>query len=232
MAKSELLKGEYDAHFSMFKVSDILGGLRARYPACYQFVKDYEGGYVNDPNDPGGCTNMGITINTLKTWRGDPSLTCEDVKSLGEPEVGLIYASSYWAPVWGNQLPVGLNLQVFDFGVNAGPYRSISKLQALVGTDVDGIMGPNTLEATDNYCDDHGVSEVIDAYSQIRQDYYESLSNFSIYGNGWTARNEACCQLGKDLATQGTPVVFPTSRENLEQRVSKLERWVASFDTL
>jgi lysozyme family protein len=216
-------------YFNNFTVGQVIGGLRARFPASYRFTKEYEGGYVNDPNDPGGCTNMGITIGTLQAWRGEAyEVTCEDVKNLEEPEVGLIYATNYWAPVWGNQLPVGLNTQVWDFGVNAGPSRAVKYLQILVGSAQDGIMGPNTLDATIAYCNTHGMEEVLEAYSSLRQQYYESLSNFSIYGDGWTNRNNACRDFSIELSQQKIPS-FPTPPSGetaaLRVRIENLEKW-------
>lgn len=217
-------------YFTHFNVNEVIGGIKARYPACYAFTKQYEGGYVNDPHDPGGCTNMGITIGTLQAWRGG-QVTCEDVKNLAEPEVGLIYSTNYWAPVWGNRLPIGLNLQVWDFGVNAGPSRAIKYLQRLTGSTQDGIMGPNSIDAVNNYVKEYGVSAAIRNYSALRQDYYESLSSFDRYGNGWTTRNEACCALGLQLDDQGTPTIPlpPIGDTELTARVASLENWAKSL---
>lgn len=213
-----------------FTPADIVNGYLARYPDAYAFTLSFEGGYVNDPDDPGGCTNRGITINTLKEWRGDPSVTCEDVYNLSEQETALIYACNYWAPVWGNRLPVGVNTQVWDFGVNAGPSRAIKVLQEIVQSPADGAMGPNTLSAVENYIRESGVEELLNKYSADRQAYYESLSTFDKYGNGWTRRNKDCLYLSLDLA-DGQIILpdLPTSGD-LEERVSRLEAWAVSFN--
>jgi lysozyme family protein len=186
----------------------VLDACLARYPACYSFTLGYEGGYVNDPNDPGGCTNMGITIGTLQAWRGpDVTVTCSDVQALTEPEAFLIYAQNYWAPVQGSDLPVGLNLQVWDWGVNSGPGTAIIKLQWMVGCTEDGIMGPETLAATERYVEDQGVEAAIEAYGSIRQAYYESLDGWVHYGEGWTNRNDDCMAEGIRLSeTQPEPL--------------------------
>jgi lysozyme family protein len=208
--------------FTQFDPRQIIGGYIARYPAAYDFTLQYEGGYVNDPDDPGGCTNMGITIGTLQDWRDDPNVTCTDVADLTEQEAALIYATNYWAPVWGNQLPVGVNTQVWDFGVNAGPSRAIKTLQDCVGSSADGIMGPNTLaavEATD-------IDALLKKYHDARQRYYESLSTFDKYGNGWTNRNNDCYSLSVSL--HGDQVTVPSL--GLAERVARLEAWASSFN--
>jgi lysozyme family protein len=221
--------------FDHFNPVQIIGGYVARYPDSYRFTLDYEGGYVNDPDDPGGCTNMGITIGTLRDWRGDQDVSCEDVQNLSPEEAGLIYATNYWAPVWGNQLPIGINTQVWDFGVNAGPSRAIKTLQLCVGSPQDGIMGPNTLAAVE----DMPIEATLSRYHQERQRYYESLSTFSKYGNGWTNRNNDCYDLSVALHDQGpNPIPSLPDRPNgggtdasTEARLARLELWAASFNT-
>lgn len=205
-----------------FDPMQIIGGYVARYPAAYEFTLEFEGGYVNDPDDPGGCTNMGITIGTLRDWRNDPNVTCTDVKNLTESEAALIYATNYWAPVWGNKLPVGVNTEVWDFGVNAGPSRAIKILQECVNSPADGIMGPNTLDAVRNA----DIDALLVQYHDRRQSYYESLSTFDKYGNGWTRRNDDCLTLAQDL--RGQRIVLPKS--GLASRVARLEEWAGSFN--
>ncbi len=221
--------------FNHFSPLEVIEGYRVHYPDCYRFTLDFEGGYVNDPDDPGGCTNMGITIGTLRGWRGDDSVSCEDVANLSETEAALIYASNYWAPVWGNQLPIGINCQVWDFGVNAGPTRAIKYLQWCVGTSQDGFMGPKTLAATAAA----DQMELLALYYERRQSYYEQLSNFSIYGDGWTRRNDECYMLSVDLLAAG-PNPLPTMPDLdgedvqdqiavINQRLDRLEHWAEGF---
>lgn len=182
--------------------------IRARYPECYCFTLGFEGGYVDHPEDPGGCTNKGVTLGTLKSWRGDDSLTCEDVKTLTDKEAAEIYRDRYWMMVWGDDLPIGLNLQVWDWGVNSGPSRAISALQKLSGSAQDGIMGPNTLDAARNWFSRLGADNALDAYHLERQRFYESLSTFSTFGAGWTRRNTECRDLSKELSAKGPAFPF------------------------
>lgn len=193
------------------------------FEASLSFTLEYEGGYVDDPYDAGGCTNMGITIGTLQDWCRDDSLTCADVADLTVDEVADIYRANYWGPVWGDKLPAGLDLQVFDWGVNSGPSRAVRALQEVAGSPADGVMGPDTLAATEAWVDRVGLVAALEAYHDKRQRYYESLSNYDRYGNGWTARNDACLDRALGLANDG---------DELEARVADLEARVSALEAM
>lgn len=90
--------------------ADILDGLLRR-----------EGGYVDDKSDRGHCTNMGITVGTLREWRRHP-VTCDDVRALTELEAREIYRARYLAPFDG--LDADIKPQVVDIAVNAGVSRA------------------------------------------------------------------------------------------------------------
>ena len=85
-------------------------------------------------------------------------------------------------------MPDGLDLCVFDFGVNAGTGRAAKYLQRMIGTTVDGGIGPNTLKALEAYVQVEGLAATIDTYQSNRQKYYEKLSTFETFGRGWTRR--------------------------------------------
>jgi lysozyme family protein len=150
---------------------------------CLETILHHEGGYVNHPKDPGGETNLGVTKKVYEEFGG-----VKDMKDLTREDVEPIYKKNYWDRVKGDQLPSGLDLCVFDFGVNAGTGRAAKYLQNLIGTTADGGIGPNTLKALDNYVDGHGVQTTIENYQAERQKYYESLSTFDTFGKGWTRR--------------------------------------------
>ena len=146
-------------------------------------ILHHEGGYVNHPKDPGGETNLGVTKRVYEEHGGT-----KDMKDLTVEDVAPIYKKNYWDRVKGDQLPAGLDLCVFDFGVNAGTGRAAKYLQTLIGTVADGGIGPNTLKTLDAYVSKHGVKETIENYQAERQKYYESLSTFDTFGRGWTRR--------------------------------------------
>jgi len=155
----------------------------ADFEQAVKIVLEHEGGYVNHPSDPGGATNMGITIATLSDWRGRP-VTKQDVRNLTVAEAGEIYRARYWQPIRGDALPPGVDLAVFDFAVNSGPSRSVSTLQRIVGVAQDGIVGPATLAAVARM----PAASVILGLCDARMAFLRSLSTWGTFGKGWTAR--------------------------------------------
>jgi len=153
------------------------------YQKCLETILHHEGGYVNHPKDPGGETNLGVTKRVYEEWGGT-----KDMKDLLVEDVAPIYKKNYWDRVKGDDLPSGLDLCVFDFGVNAGTGRAAKYLQNLVGAGADGAIGPGTLGKVNAYVEEHGVEETIKKYQEARQGYYESLSTFETFGRGWTRR--------------------------------------------
>ena len=162
----------------------------SNFDECLKLVLHHEGGYVNHPKDPGGETNMGVTKRVYEKWCMENNLEQKDMKDLEFDDVAPIYKKNYWDRVKADQLPEGLNLCVFDWAVNSGTGRAAKKLQGMIGTTVDGGIGPNTLKALKMYCDTEGVEAAISNYTEIRQKFYESLSTFDTFGRGWTRRNQ------------------------------------------
>ena len=157
------------------------------YDDCLSEILHHEGGYVNHPKDPGGITNRGVTKAVYDKWIGRES-SVQEMKDLTEDDVAPIYKKNYWDRLKCDDLPDGLDLCVFDFGVNAGPGRSAKYLQKMIGTTVDGGIGPNTLRAVHNYVEEVGLKGAIQEFQTRRQSYYEKLSTFETFGRGWTRR--------------------------------------------
>ena len=116
------------------------------------YMFGHEGGYVNDPNDPGGPTKYGITWKTLRAYKGLPATKkpvqadIDMVKALTLDEAEEIYRKNYWNQSGGDLLPAGIDFMTFDFGVNSGPQTAVKNLQRLVKVErVDGVVGVHTL---------------------------------------------------------------------------------------
>lgn len=135
-------------------------------------VLNHEGGYVNDPRDPGGETNLGISK------RAYPNV---DIKNLTVSQASEIYRKDYWEPIKGDQLPPSLAIFCLDTAVNMGVQRAIMLLQEACGVTIDGIIGPNTLKA----CQKNDVLERMATARIIR---YSTLDGFKVYGKGWVRR--------------------------------------------
>lgn len=143
------------------------------FERAVEFVLSEEGGYSNDPQDPGGETNFGISK------RAYPGL---NIASLTRSEAIDIYRRDYWDRI--PALPPGIAVVVFDFAVNAGISRSIKTLQAAIGVNADGVVGPITRAALGQLSD----SAVLALFSAERALFYAGLSGFQRYGRGWLRR--------------------------------------------
>lgn len=105
-----------------------------------------EGGFVDDPNDHGGTTYMGITLNTLCDFLNVPC-TVEDLKNLDMETIRNIYRT-YWDHLELDKVKdTHLAYLLFDQAVNRGVRRVAERIQRIVGTKVDGKIGPITLAA-------------------------------------------------------------------------------------
>jgi hypothetical protein len=155
----------------------------SRFDACMPFIFKAEGGYADNPADPGGPTNFGITLATLRAYEGDPNLTADDVKKLTPAVAKEIYRTAYWNRMQCGALPAGLDLEAFDFGVNSGPAESVKTLQRLVGVTQDGSIGPITLAAVGQF----NVGDLIGRFAQARLAFYQGL-NMPEFEQGWATR--------------------------------------------
>ena len=155
--------------------------MQSNFKECLDLVLKSEGGWVNNPNDPGGETNLGVTKRVWEEYVGHPVTT---MKNLTPADVTPLYEQKYWRPCYGEVLPRGLDFVVFSMGVNAGPGRSIKLLQQSIGCVPDGVIGPRTRELISS---SNGAT-LIAKFSETRREYYRSLKTFPIFGKGWLAR--------------------------------------------
>lgn len=160
------------------------------FDAALAHVLEMEGGWTDDPADPGGPTNLGLTLDDLAAWHGmvlDASsrfALIDDLRRLDAAAVRPIYRQRYWLPSRADALPAALALMHFDCAVNQGLGRAARFLQQAVGADVDGDIGPLTLAAA---AAADGAA-ALDRYAQARRAHYRSLATFARFGRGWLAR--------------------------------------------
>ena len=135
----------------------------SRFDEIIEVVLEHEGGYVNDPKDPGGETNFGIAK------RSHPDV---DIKNLTKEGAKEIYKEVYWDNNKVESLPEDLWHIYFDMCVNQGKSRAVKILQQAANgkganIDVDGGLGPNTLKAISNV--------ELDRVRSYRVKYYADL---------------------------------------------------------
>jgi len=190
----------------------ILTGQQA-YPQIIEKIFEVEGGYVNHPSDPGGPTNMGITLATLSAWRGK-RVTARDVKNLSKKEAADIYEHNYFNKVNASVMPACVAMHVFNTAVLSGPKRGGQMVQKALNAlgesvDVDGVIGPQTMGAI------FDVDEAALADEHLNQflGYLRRLSHWSKFGRGWTNRMNNIHSLASELA-QTPPPPQPENAES------------------
>lgn len=143
-----------------------------------------EGGYVNDPDDPGGATNFGVTIHTMRRLGldldRDGDVDAADVRALSREQAVQIFIQHYFERPLIAELPRALHATVFDMYVNAGG-NAIKILQRLLrdmGQDVavDGALGPQSIAAA-RAAYDMAPGHLVDAYGIARRNYYFRIAD-------------------------------------------------------
>lgn len=140
----------------------------SNYPACLAKILRYEGGYVDDPHDPGGETNYGITIATARASGYSGSM-----RAIPMDTVKQVYKKEFWDKIGGDALPPGLDLCVFDYAVNSGVGRAKPALAEVHGTLEDKI---------NQYCDGRL------AFMKRAKNRKTGELLWSRYGSGWSKR--------------------------------------------
>lgn len=146
-------------------------------------VRAAEGGFVNDPQDKGGPTNMGVTLETWRRHRGQ-NQTVDDLKAATWDDMTPIYLASYWNKIRGDDLPGGLDLALGDAVVMSNMGTMVRLLQGILGVEQDGFVGPRTIEAARKADTAATVRRLFDA----RLDYLRTLPTWSRFGLGWGNR--------------------------------------------
>lgn len=139
--------------------------MRANFPPSLAFTLGFEGGYVNHPKDPGGHTNKGITLTTLRRYH--PGATVADLKAISDDLVERIYKDGYWDKVNGDTLAAGVDGATFDYAVNSGPGAARKSLMASIGGT---------------------PADTVKKLCARRLSIYRTFKHWSSFGKGWTRR--------------------------------------------
>jgi len=139
-----------------------------------------EGGYVNNPKDPGGETNWGISKRSYPT---------ADIANLTRDQAISLYKRDFWDSLKLDDLPLGVSYQMLDFAVNSGISPCVRAIQRSVGTVPDGIIGEHTLAAIKS-TDAH---DIVMRFLAERLEWMSGCKNWPDAGRGWVRR------IAKDL---------------------------------
>ena len=152
-----------------------------RFSTLLPLLLVHEGGWVNDPADPGGETKLGIPRAVFEAWTHKPGA---DMRRLTAAQVAPIYRANYWNAAGCDRVPTGADYILFDTAVNMGVRRAVKYLQNAVGVEPDGGFGSLTAHAVEM----HGAREIIASIRDQREAKYRSLPTFGRFGKGWLRR--------------------------------------------
>lgn len=167
--------------------------MKANFDACMAEVFKYEGGYVNDPHDPGGETNMGISKRSYPK---------ENIRGMTRARAAQIYRRDFWDKLRCDELPDGLDLVAFDAAVNSGPSRGAKWLQQALGVAADGKVGMATIGAAKNTYAPAAVMRAIG----FRRAFLKTLPTWERYKNGWNKRLDSVEAVASAMAGHDVPV--------------------------
>ena len=189
-----------------------------------------EGGFVNDPADPGGATNHGVTIGTLRALaqgvNRDRQVNVADVRALSSEQAVEIFLSQYFDRPGLSRLPGALQPVVFDMYVNAGA-MAVKLLQRMLKTlgyalKDDGLIGPDTLNAAKTEAA-KGAQALIDRYGVARRTFYYSLADARP-----ASRKFACTRAGGKggWITRAESFISPELRFTDAQHQARVAAWI------
>ena len=188
-----------------------------------------EGGFVNDPDDPGGATKYGVTLNTLRRLgidiTRDASIDVADVRALTTVQATDIYVEHYFRRTGVGALPEVLQASVFDMYVNAGS-NAVKVLQRLLTSmgfpcDADGQIGPQTIRAA-QMAAEAAPSHIADAYGIARRNYYYALADARPASRKYARRRDG----GKGgWITRAEAFIAPKYRLTEAQHQARVAAW-------
>lgn len=201
----------------------------ARVRQIAQEIVAREGGYVNDPDDPGGATNFGVTIHTMRRLgldlNGDGQITPADVRALTRGQAVEIFIDSYFTLPRIDALPEPLQASVFDMQVNAGAnaVRILQRLCVDMGYDLvaDGVIGPQTIRVVHQAMRD-APDHLVDAYGIARRNYYYALADQRPASRKYARRRDG----GKGgWITRAEEFIRPTYHFSAAQHQARVAAW-------
>jgi len=154
--------------------------MKDNFANCLNLVLKYEGGWSDNRNDPGGATMQGVTQKTYDDYRQLHGRPKTSVRGMTPAERDDIYRGLYWNTIYGDTLPVGLDLLAFDIAVNSGPNRALEWIRAT-----------------------HYLKPVerIKAIDAKRRGFWRALSIFRVFGKGWFSREDDILKHALAMAT-------------------------------
>lgn len=159
--------------------------MRTNFQEALRLTLKYEGGFSNDPYDPGGATMKGVTQGTYNVYRAHKNLPRQSVRLISDAELQDVYKAGYWDEIGGDALPAGVDALAFDVAVNSGPGRARAWLAASAN------MAP---------------ADRVKYLDNRRRSFYRGLKTFWRFGKGWMARENDLFAHASDMLHSATQV--------------------------
>ncbi len=176
-----------------------------RFPQCLAETLRWEGGWSNDPVDPGGATMKGVIQVEYNSYRQTRGLARQTVRGISDAEVQDIYRHNYWVLMRCDSMPPGVDLLAFDFAVNSGTGQAVKSLQRVLKQPIDGHLGAVTMGAVAQAAPE----QLIRAYMDERRRFLRNLKTFWHFGQGWMSRCDGVEAAALSTVTK-TPPIFNT----------------------
>ena len=209
------------------------------FQRALSLVLKHEGGWADNPKDPGGATMRGVTIGTFRQYV-KPNATKDDLRKITDQQIATVYRRHYWDKIAGAELPDGIDYAVFDFAVNSGPDRAAKYLQKVVGVPQDGKIGPATIKATKAMLPATVIHELCDErLAFMKRIKSKGKLLWDTFGKGWSRRVQEVRAESLSLSGRPTPenptivekrveveVEKPVVPEKVEQKVKEKSNWL------
>lgn len=171
---------------------------------CFNDTAGFEGGYVNNPHDPGHGTMNGVTQAVYTDYLRKHNRPDAHVIGISLADRQAIYREDFWNRVRGDELYAGLDLCMVDTAWGSGPVEAIKLLQRALGLTADGEFGPKTFAALKQH---ENSTALISKVCDERMAFFKSLVTWKFFGRGWTTRLNGI--EAKALAMHGVSLTSP-----------------------
>lgn len=179
---------------TLFEQVPLEGGMTEKtINAALDQVATIEGGWSDDPRDPGGKTNHGVTLKFLQSIR--PDATEDDLRNLTKEDARGIFRSEFVDKVGIDKLPDRVQAEAIGLSINAGPARAIKALQAAAGVKADGKVGPQTIAALEKLSEAE-IKQAVDGYYISLVEKRPDLAPFL---RGWLNRSASLASIPEDI---------------------------------
>ena len=148
------------------------------------FILSWEGGFVNDPRDPGGATNKGVTLATFRSVFGKDK-TVKDLKKITDSQWMTIFKTKFWDRYKADSIKdEWITYLLVDWLWTSGPGNAIERVQKFLGLKIDGIVGNVTINKINSY----NGKELFTKLWHLRENFIKTRAQYLIYGKGWLRR--------------------------------------------